>query len=1739
MKPTWGIRKLNEYSVDKNTAIIITDSEKDNYYWADIPDGSLLVNDKTGNLSIKLTGESDWVPMGIRKDGTEKLVKDAIINVEYYTIVKFELEHNRFYYHDREEITRIGKLINGKAQFKVGSGLYLPGTNQLEVLINDSVHRNTVDGGLEEINMKYFQIDADDIRLGSTVTVRYINYERLSELYPFIYTQEQVPWFFEDKDLWINPADNVDVNGLTITPLSYYVKYLDNNEAEVIVFTTKNSRLIASRKMNEYVNKITDKNINRFKVTRENNNFYINLFSTYPGYKTSFAKILIKGLISDEDKLTLDVDLTYPNSGMAKTSIKTQLGNIVTIKRNNKKIYAAQNIGIGVQHTLAREDHDYDIIVSVKNPTNGLTKEKVLTIKKKMIRLTANIDHITTPSGTTVTVETIPGSKVKIVSIDQFGNQGTAIIPETAVDANGRFSGIIPLINSEAYYKVIITNEKADNTVEKNIEVLLHSPRTPLSVSRVDAYDGIDDNLKGCSGISVQAESGSTIVIKDQVGNVVFTHTPSNLSTEDTQYNVPLFYAPETKIFTIEANKTNKVPESKTITIQGYERIDAPVIFDVEDPIFEDIPFIGSVSYPHFKVQAGSTVIAYDENNNVVKTHGGKDSYIFAISLPNFNTSNAAYYEIRQKNSDKIIRFVCTHPLYKTVEVTKTFVGKHLSEYQFELLNTYVINSYADLYNSDAYQVLELKLYKTNENATRTSLTISGNPDITNSLILSYGDTNARLAKYTGTNLLEKIDGSKTSYLEFYGKDDLSNEETLTILPKINDYISNAYESNHNSYYFIFKVSNFNDILHDRSINIKVNGKATNDIIIPTTILHWKNLNKFIKDQKQKTVTDAYDELLKRNYKLYNSNKNISLYNIDIDKNIKYIHPIFYRFLCLRNSIGVDQQSLERFNKIKNEFKKFMFENITDDFLDFNNGYSIAGIPNIKENSVVVLNIAKDIKLYPSHFSCTFYKLNVNLNNIQYDDYKQYYPNIIFNFMSDTFKSNDKNKLEKNDFSDILINVSDHYNNNLRAYALIDFFANNSNLNISIRLNIGYDNGHSNNTSYNVGLIYNGKYIPSNFNNTYYKLGYSFLYLPNLEEADNNALCYSGGKIYINYSKLKRFHNFSFYHPFCQSIAYIYNLSEENIIYFNKIDNKNYENNIEPYYKQTKDVYNPEFNLLEKLNIMCPFPGSYGDPFKLYIYSNSENHDIGINSLLFSNQNIEEIKYIDVKSVTLLDENNKIWNKNEDSYSMSGIKKNVNLFFNKYGLPNNVLTNNSDIKLGTFSGLGKLKKLDLRIFTNLYLESYMFYNSLLDGELILPETYLILTNRNKNIINDEIFKSYKDQYVNKIQAIFYNLKANIITNINNYLEGTNVLEPDLLKSVNANLVLNLNYIGYIWDTPFDSYLKNNISFIHQKRLINRDHLGNLINFDGEIEMLEKNNNHLFFKTSTSVSLPLGLDQESFDLIKDRFILFPSYLLKNCQNIKEFIIKNNNIKYIFLDYATKFDKIVIESESLKTLSIVDNIFNDTEIKKDQNNYKIVAKNCLVFYAENKGIYSTYHTINIPNTKISFIANKNNLFYYYGNNYQLNLFSKHVIDYNGNSEGKDISYYNETESLSIINNNELTISVPMLHMLFDKNINKENINIEILNLDLNFSKNDYNILNLDLGYYIDNTSFSYRFSAIPYYLLFDYINNNVIEKIRWPKLKIINIHKIQGTIDPDPGKNYKEKNILGISIRYFNN
>ena len=1703
MKPTWGIRKLNEYSVDKNTAIIITDSEKDNYYWADIPDGSLLVNDKTGNLSIKLTGESDWVPMGIRKDGTEKLVKDAIINVEYYTIVKFELEHNRFYYHDREEITRIGKLINGKAQFKVGSGLYLPGTNQLEVLINDSVHRNTIDGGLEEINMKYFQIDADDIRLGSTVTVRYINYERLSELYPFIYTQEQVPWFFEDKDLWINPSDNVDVNGLTITPLSYYVKYLDNNEAEVIVFTTKNSRLIASRKMSEYVNKITDKNINRFKVTRENNNFYINLFSTYPGYKTSFAKVLIKGLISDEDKLTLDVDLTYPNSGMAKTSIKTQLGNIVTIKRNNKKIYAAQNIGIGIQHTLAREDHDYDIIVSVKNPTNGLTKEKVLTIKKKMIHLTANIDHVTTSSGTTVTVETIPGSKINIAGIDPAS--GGVIAQDVIVDDTGRYTVIIPLAQDEETYNVIVSNDKADNRVTETIHISLHSPRTPLSVYVVDGWDGLNDDYKGTKALSIQAESGSTIIIKNASGNVVNTITPSNLSVEETLYRIPFFYYPETKIFTVEAVKTNKVPESKTVTVEGYKKVNATTLFNVNAVTLNNR--IWDVSFDYIK---GSTITAYDANNNIIKTKDNKDNFV-ATSDETMRYFAGRYYSFKQKNNDYTVRFTCTHPLYNDQEVMRIVVGAHLPDHQIELLNTYVINPYADMYNSDAYQVLELKLYKTTEDLDKVHLTLDTHPEIQNNLTLSYSGTNAKPIQYLGSNLLEKINGSKSSYLEFYGKDDLSNEETLTILPKINDYLSNAYEGDNGSYYFIFKVDNFYDLMENRNINIKVNNKATNNITVPTTILHWKNFDNFGDySTESNDYQDILDKIRSVRVKYFNTNNSNNKYQLQnkffdnkfaykkVQDNIKYIHPNLilqivingykwskYNSNRVEASVATDKQNINSFiNKIESKYNIKLSKHIVDDYTN-KYDYSYYGNKVLDGDKIPVLIFDHNLLLYPQIFSY----LNPAYMVLMSEEVNEY-PAIEDSIILDVRQEN---------INDIIINNkcnSFKWKEEVKEI-FKEFYSNFE----YPSYRIAYPN-----SSKNQLLFCKMKIIPSNFNSNKNIWNYNnLIFTDKLVKIEDNALCNSYySSLFFDYGKLKDIGNNAFRYPINAGIT-TFNLGDSNTFEFG---NRKYN----PFLGNTNSlvsIKNPEKEELDIIEQICPLPNYNSDPFKVLLTSTK---DIGISDIFFNTSAVESIEF-NCESVTFVDENyNPIRYDNINNNTYLGLNGNIDNYYQKIGLDKTkAVANGLNIHLSPyhFSNTKKLKEIDLSYFTNYYLYKYDFFSSGVK-RIIFPSVYLAkidLTNKYKNTA---VWPFGDCPNLETIDSLDFVLNA-----------VNEVPSEFLRRTIKLKTDVNLNYINKIGIASF-SESSDGISFVYKNRIINIDHLGSEIVLAADKNYLNLTNSSDDYGIMLYDSAFRGskIKQAEIDKIINRFLNIPYNTFGDNKNISELNINSNILITASLKYQ-KYNKINIQSDSLEVLEFDDKIFNIESMKSNNDNYIVIAPNLQYFYCEKYGYTADKNHFNIGRPKMSFLTKKDNFkFFPISTNFNfIKPTSYFIDDFLGKSDGFYNSYFTKEESENIINNLELEIpTINYRYYLFDKSINLNDIKIKKLTIT------------------IDNTGYrTSKYTYMPVQIsnyLYDYNNNFIddkqtIEKMRWPALEEI-------IVKGYPRK--YEKTVLGVKIKY---
>ena len=87
MSITRGIKKVSENILSDGRAIIVTEKDKDNYVWADIPNGSLFIDTTTGIMQVKIEGESDWVPAGLKNDGTLCIAKDTKLVTEIYTII--------------------------------------------------------------------------------------------------------------------------------------------------------------------------------------------------------------------------------------------------------------------------------------------------------------------------------------------------------------------------------------------------------------------------------------------------------------------------------------------------------------------------------------------------------------------------------------------------------------------------------------------------------------------------------------------------------------------------------------------------------------------------------------------------------------------------------------------------------------------------------------------------------------------------------------------------------------------------------------------------------------------------------------------------------------------------------------------------------------------------------------------------------------------------------------------------------------------------------------------------------------------------------------------------------------------------------------------------------------------------------------------------------------------------------------------------------------------------------------------------------------------------------------------------------------------------------------------------------------------------------------------------------------------------------------------------------------------
>lgn len=1720
MKPTWGIRKLNEYSIDKDTAIIITDTEKDNYYWSDIPDGSLLVNTKTGSLSIKLIGESDWVPMGIRKDGTDKLVKDAVINVEYYVITKIEKEKNQFNYVDSYGITRTGKLTNGKVQFKVGSGLYLPGTNQLEILINDVIRCSASDNSLQELNMKYFQIDEDNIRVDSSVTVRYINYERLSELYPLIYTQDEAPWFFEDKDIWINTKES-NKDGLNVTPLSYTLNYLNNDttKAELIVFTTKGSRLIATHRDEEYYNNYTTRNITKFKIPRNSDDYYLNLFSTFDSYETAYSKILISGTKSKTDKVTIDGEVTYLNNLMSRATVTTQIGNFVSFFRDGKKVYSSQNLDSKVSWNFPREAEKYDIVAVVENIQTGIRKEKTLSIKAQTVENYADINHVISDDGITITVRTLTGS---VITVSDLTTNPATVIKTQNVDNSGNLILTIPLAQTAKHYRVTSHNEKTEKDILYDFNANLHTATIPLAADQRQHIN--TNNSEYGVDITYRTEPGSTILIKNS-SNQVLTRIEN---TENGSYYIPYDYQFD-RTFTVESIKEDKVPESKVVFVSKYEKVNAPISLTVSDVVLENrtwMPKIAGVQGSTIKVEVTTPDTTYVQN-----TQGGFATSI--ISNGHQNINDLSYerfeytYKFKQINDDISIKFICEHPLYKTQEVLRELIGLNLREWNIILKDSYVINPYGDIFDSLAYRVFAINFQRMTPDAE-----VDNTWPVPNSLTVGT-TTMPVMTDHSVPNEKALIDGME-SYKFFYNLTSLRGLDTLpNISPRILDYTSNVYvnkrEYHENAYasdrenkrifYFAIPVS-FEDLLVDKEYQFKINNRLTNKITVAPTIAHYKNFDNILIDDTTFDVnkfTETYNKISGKVFVAANSKPNTYKKFIP---SIKYIHPQLINYINIEYYLDTQNNDYNlTMNTNLNKFiaklksKKVLSLDAVKDFTGntYGTGKQVNWkcLGNISLTKPISLRIDHKILLWPSTFSYKNYNFQsqaptkmVVSGSIGNNEYKQE--------IWMTFSKNDL------DFRKCVMPI----------HRIIDF-ENQEDLYVDTGFTRENSNQIKENSSSNLRLIsYDNEYIPSQFNNDFrFQSSTNIYYFPELKEVDEFGLTFSKAILFLDYSKINKFHHFAFGHIMSPNFNTTCVGVGRNVFYYG-------DTQVVPssptrkYYEETTGVYNPRFSDMLNMNIRCPFPmGNDREGYVINVIS-KDNKDVAVSAFTFNQCNATNINWY-CKSITFCTDNNEpIRMDTMDPYTRNYDKINRQYYamFGIYGIPQN--PNLYGAQLNNFYGLFLVKELDLRVITNLYIEQREFNGCANVVKIILPSTYLI--------------KDADPQYqYSSSYGPFYECKKLVtVENLDNYICTQNFIKQySFAFAENFNTEVNLNYTKKIGADIF--YLSGASTLVYRKLNVNRDHLGNIINLDGYLENKEKNIDPGYLTLGYSAfAESRRLNQASFDLIKDRIEIFTEGLFYGCNAVKECVIQNNKVLGFVRPFDTPLNKIVIDSSSIKIIQLRDSMFNDEELFKDRNNYKINAPNLEAFNVQSKGGYSTFYTINTPKVKVGSVQPKAaeilpitsttleryktemGNFLINSSYEEITNKAKEIKDYGpGNKNSRYIYFFDKDDPA--LQQENLTLYHGDCYYLFPKDINLSKIKVKKLHI---YGYNGYYYYEMPT---ITNSGRNVSFYGF-YFDTYESVNNKkYIEALRWPALQEIIFHTKSSP---------RELTILGVKIKY---
>lgn len=204
-----GVRMINDNVVQQGLGLVIND--RDVMDWNHIPNGSLYINPETGVMMMKIAGETDWVPAGIKNDGTLVISRDTSMHVEVFKIISINNSAKTFVYEDADG-KRQTKTKDSKGFIFQIKGSYMPGRNHLTVTFDDVLERSAASGGIEELDEKRFRV-TEDIPVGTEVTARYIQWVRIGNPYPRWYEAKAEPADAEVGDFFLDLDEDVESLG--------------------------------------------------------------------------------------------------------------------------------------------------------------------------------------------------------------------------------------------------------------------------------------------------------------------------------------------------------------------------------------------------------------------------------------------------------------------------------------------------------------------------------------------------------------------------------------------------------------------------------------------------------------------------------------------------------------------------------------------------------------------------------------------------------------------------------------------------------------------------------------------------------------------------------------------------------------------------------------------------------------------------------------------------------------------------------------------------------------------------------------------------------------------------------------------------------------------------------------------------------------------------------------------------------------------------------------------------------------------------------------------------------------------------------------------------------------------------------------------------------------------------------------------------------------------------------------